>query len=433
MPNKEEDKIIVRSEEVNEVLTSSPRWILRWGISVVFILIIIGVGLCYFIRYPDILSSNITLTTLNPPAILVAKTNGKITSLLVHNNENVKQYQPIAVIENTADYKDVLTVYEQCIAINNQLKQSDSIPFIDKKEGLKLGELTPSYLLLLKSINDINLYKEVNSYNEQLKLLKKDLVNYNDLLVKYKKQQDINQEQLTLSETDYNRDKALYEQKVIAAREFEIKKKEYLAAQSSYEAIKITVSNAAIQINAIEKNKLQLQLDNYQHQTKLKEDLQQNLKSFISETDKWKQQYLIESPMEGKISFFEIWSINQNVKMGDALFSIVSLQEQQFLGKCLLPTENAGKLAIGQSVNIKLNDYPYNENGMLQGIVKNISNVPTNNAYIVDVDLKNGLITSYNKVLPYKEEMKGQADVITQNLTVMDRIFFNLRKLVQRK
>ena len=234
-------------------------------------------------------------------------------------------------------------------------------------------------------------------------------------------------------EIDYNRDKTLFENKVISAREFDTKKKEYLGALSSYESIKITTSNAYIQINSIEKNILQLQIQDYQEQAKLKNEFQQNLKSLISEISKWKQLYLIESPIDGKISFFNIWSVNQNIKSGDELFSVVPTQKQQFIGKCILPILNTGKLSIGQNVNIKLDNYPYNENGMLQGFVTNISTVPNKDTYAIDVDLKNGLVTSYNKTLSYKEQMKGKADIITKNISVMDRIFFNFKKLVDRK
>ena len=433
MPNKEEDNIILRSEEVNEILTSTPKWIFRWGISVIFLLIVIGVGLSYFIRYPDILTADITLTTLNPPVKLVAKINGKLTYLLVSNNNKVKSQQTIAVIENTANYKDVLYLDSTSTQLINQLKLMDSLPLLNVKSSLKVGELTPNYLLVLKSIKDLNLYQEINTYKRQTELLKRDLTNYNDLLAKYRKQEAINKEQLALFETDYNRDKSLFDGKVISAREFETKKKEYLGALNGNEQIKITVSNALIQINSIEKSILQLQIQDYQEQAKLKNDLQQNLKSLVSEIGKWKQSYLIESPMDGKISFFNVWAVNQNIKAGDELFSVISTQQQQFIGKCILPTINTGKLAVGQNVNIKLDNYPYNENGMLQGIVTNISEVSNKDMYAIDVNLKNGLVTSYHKTLLYKEEMKGKAEIITKNSSVMNRVYFNFRKLIERK
>lgn len=428
----EEKEIVIRTEEVNEILTSTPKWILRFGISVIFILILTGVALSYFIKYPDILTADITLTTLNPPINLVAKNNGKLTHLLVKNNTIIKANQTIAVIENTANYKDVLYLFDVGNNIVNQLKLSDTIPNITIKDSLKVGEITPNYLLVLKSIKDLNLYKTLNPSNRQITLLKKDLINYSELLTKYQQQESINKQQLTLTETDYNRDKTLFSNNVISAREFDNKKKEYLGALNSNEAVKITVSNALIQINSIEKNILQLQIQDYQEQAKLKNEFQQNLKSLISEITKWKQLYLIESPVDGKISFFNVWSVNQNIKSGDELFSVIPTQKQQFLGKCILPISNTGKLSIGQKVNIKLDNYPYNENGMLQGKVTSISEVPNKDTYAIDVELNNGLMTTYNKTLGYKEQMKGKADIITKNISVMNRIFFNFKKLIDK-
>jgi multidrug resistance efflux pump len=246
---EDEKEIIIRTEEVNEILTSTPKWILRWGISVIFILIVTGITLSYFIKYPDILTADITLTTLNPPVTLVSKNNGKLIHLLVKNNDIVKTNQTIAVIENTANYKDVLYLFECGNTLINQLKLSDTIPQVTVKDSLKVGELTPNYLLVLKSIKDLNIYRVINPFNKQITLLKKDLNSYSDLLTKYKQQESINKQQLTLSETDYGRDKTLFDSKAISAREFENKKKEYLSALSSNEQIKITISNDYIQIN----------------------------------------------------------------------------------------------------------------------------------------------------------------------------------------
>lgn len=429
----EEKEIIIRTEEVNEILTSAPKWLYRWGISVIFILIVISIGLSYFIKYPDVLTADIKLTTLNPPVTLLSKSNGKLTHLLVKNNEQLKVNQTIAVIENTANYNDVLYLDKMSNELLNNLKLVDSIPTITLKDSVKVGELTPYYLQFLKSIKDADLYKTINPYKRQISLLQKDLISYTDLLLKYRKQEGINKEQLTLAETDYNRDKTLYETKTISAREYDNKKKDYLNALNNSEQVKITVSNALIQINSIEKNILQLQIQDFQEQAKYKNDLLQNVKTLAAEITKWKQLYLIQSPTEGKISFFNVWAVNQNIKQGDELFSVIPTQKQEFIGKCILPILNTGKLQSGQKVNIKLDNYPSNEIGMLQGTVTNISEVPNKDTYAIDVTLNNGLITSYNKTLSYKEEMKGKADIITKNISVLDRVFFNFKKLVDKK
>lgn len=429
---KEEKEILLRTEEVNEILTATPKWILRWGISVIFILIATGIGLSYFIRYPDVLTAEITLTTLNPPVSLISKNGGKIIQLLVKNNETVQANQTLAVIENTGNYKDVIYLFDISNGLIDRIKSGDTISKIVIKDSLKVGELTPAYLSVLKSIKGIELYSDVNPYNRQITLLQKDLVNYKVLLQKYKRQEGIINEQLSLAETDLNRDKSLFADKAISARDMDNKKKEYLSALNNNESIKISTSNALIQINAIEKNILQLQIQDYQEHEKLKSEFRQNLNYLISEINKWKQQYLIESPVAGKVSFFNVWAVNKYTNAGDELFSIVPIQKQQFIGKCLLPTANSGKIEVGQKVNIMLDNYPYNENGILSGIVSGISMVPNKDKIALDVMLTSGLTTSYNKTLVYKEEMTGRANIITTNLSVMDRIFFNFRKLIDR-
>jgi multidrug efflux pump subunit AcrA (membrane-fusion protein) len=422
-----------QSEFVKDVLDKQPSWMIRFGLFLFFGIVLLIFTFLYLIKYPDVLTANITLTTLNPPVKLLSKSNGKLTHLLVKNNEQLKINQTIAVIENTANYIDVLYLEKASGELLNKLKLIDSIPSITFKDSVKVGELTPYFLQFLKSIKDANLYKEINPYKRQTTLLQKDLLSYTDLLTKYRKQESINKEQLNLVERDYNRDKTLYESSAISAREYDNKKKEYLNALNSNEQVKITVSNALIQINAIEKNILQLQIQDYQEQAKLKNELSQNLKNLISEITKWKQLYLIQSPTNGRISFFNIWVVNQNITQGDELFSVIPSQKQEFIGKCILPILNTGKLQVGQKVNIKLDNYQYSEMGMLQGTVTNISEVPNKDTYAIDVKLDNGLITSYKKTLYYKEEMKGTADIITKNISVMDRILFNFRKLVDKK
>ena len=210
MPSIEEKEIILRSEEVNEILTSTPKWILRWGILVVFILIIITIGLSYFIKYPDVLTADVTLTTLNPPITLVSKNNGKLTHLLVKDKQLVSQNEPIGIIENTADYKAVLSLLANCNQLNEQLKLNDTLNNVLIKDSLRTGEITPYYLQFLKSVKDLNLYESINPYTKQIALLKKDLGHYNSLLDNYKHQQKINDEQLKLAENDFNRDKKLF-------------------------------------------------------------------------------------------------------------------------------------------------------------------------------------------------------------------------------
>ncbi len=79
----------------------------------------------------------------------------------------------------------------------------------------------------------------------------------------------------------------------------------HLSAQNGNEGLKITISNSLIQINAIEKNMLNLQIQDYKEQSELRHALEKNLETLVDEIDKWKDHYLLESPVAVKNFFFQ--------------------------------------------------------------------------------------------------------------------------------
>ena len=99
-----------------------------------------------------------------------------------------------------------------------------------------------------------------------------------------------------------------------------------------------------------------------------------------------------------------------------------------------MPITRSGKVKVGQKVNIRFVNFPDNEYGITKGIVKNISMVPTKDAqgmnyYTVEIELPEGLTTNYNKELPYLPEMQAQADIVTENISLLERFFMPLRKI----
>ncbi len=426
-------EIELRTEDVNEILTAAPKWLYRWGISIIFLTIVLGIVLSYFIQYPDTLTAKATLTSLNPPVSLVARTNGKLTHLLINNNKPVEKGEILAVIENTANYRDILTVDSALDSLELRLKLSDSLPVFRFNDSIHTGDLTTSYLQFLKAYKDYQLFTEVNPQQREINLLNKELGNYNILFSKYEHQSRLYNEEFALIEKDYNRDLALYKDGAIAAREFETKKKEYIRAQSSKESQNIALTNTKITINNIEKNKIQLQIQYLEQVNRFKLELNQNLKNLQSGIETWKQNYLFISPVKGKVSFFNYWTENQNIKIGESIFSVVPEEKQVLIAKLTLPTQNSGKAKEGQTVNIKLDNYPYTENGIITGRVKSISLVPNNNTYSVDVELPNGLTTTYHKTLTYKNEMTGTGEIITENRSFLDRIFNKFKSILDTK
>lgn len=139
------------------------------------------------------------------------------------------------------------------------------------------------------------------------------------------------------------------------------------------------------------------------------------------------------------ISFTNYWSENQNIAPLEEIFAIIPIEQDEIIGKSLLPVARSGKVKKGQKVNISFQNLPENEFGIVRGVVENISLIPVeiNNpktgyreaSYIVDIRLPNGLKTSYGKILPFQPQMRAQADIITDNISLLERLFLPVKKM----
>jgi hypothetical protein len=121
------------------------------------------------------------------------------------------------------------------------------------------------------------------------------------------------------------------------------------------------------------------------------------------------------------------------VNQGDLVFTIIPSENADFIAKLKTPVQNSGKIKVGQKVNIKLESFPDTEFGTLQGKVKNISLIPdAEGFYYIDVSLPSILITSYNKEIEFKQEMRGVAEIVTEDLRLIERFFYQFKELVSR-
>ena len=100
--------IKLRSEEVQEILTAVPNWMIRWGNTAMLLLILGLLAISWLVSYPDVIPSQAVVTTMIPPEKEYANTAGKIDTILVIDGQIVTEDTPLAIIENSSNFKDVL-------------------------------------------------------------------------------------------------------------------------------------------------------------------------------------------------------------------------------------------------------------------------------------------------------------------------------------
>ena len=144
---------------------------------------------------------------------------------------------------------------------------------------------------------------------------------------------------------------------------------------------------------------------------------------------------LFVSPVDGTVSFTSYWQENQNVLSGEVVFTVLPVRDKNISGKLYIPLAGAGKVKIGQKVNVKLDSYPYMEYGMVVVSVKSISLLPAtlgkDRVYIVSVDFPDGLKTTYSQDLLFSEEMHGTGEIVTHDVSLLRRVFYPVKHMLK--
>ncbi|UCA60134.1 HlyD family secretion protein [Chryseobacterium rhizoplanae] len=424
--------IELRSESVQDILTQPPHWMIRWGNTIILGILGMILLMSWFIKYPEFIPAPIIVTSQNPPEKIEARTNSKIEKIFIKDHQEVKKDELLMVLQSTANYKDVLKLKKLVDSIApNQLQ---SFP-LQEASQFKLGELQGDYNNFAKAFQDEKLFIKLQPYAPENLAANQSISEYQNRIATLRQQKNLELAKYELTKKNYQRSQELFNQGVIAAVELENEKIKFLQAQQNIENLNISLSQMEEGISNLNKTKSGASINTekdkitYSSQTlQLFEQLRKSLKQ-------WEQSYLIISSTNGVASFQQFFGENQFVKSGEPILSILPNNKQALVGRLSITSVNSGKVSEGQKVLIKLDNYRFQEYGIVEGKVLHVSLTPTsddkgNYYYYVDIILPKGLKTSYNKNLPFDKELKGNAEIVTQDLRLIERFFYQIRKLL---
>ncbi len=314
------DDLNLRSDEVQEVLGSVPPWILRYGIAFLGVTFFILLLCCYFIKYPEVISTEVAITTMSPPIRVRAHQSGRIHYLLGQGRQIVSKGQVIGVMEDPASYEDVRTLKLLMEKCRSGLCRVDSVRQVLSSRSYSLGSMQMPYVHFLKAL----------AYDRKLETPEGQL--------------------------------------------------------------------AIIELWA----------------------------SLVD----WEDRYLLTAPINGIIDL-EDYSKEKVIEAGDIAFSVSSKDQGREHARAVLPVENSGKVKLGQRAILRLQSYPEEEFGTLEGYVRRISVSSKGDQYIVEIALPRGLVTTYGRRLSPERILVGTADIVTEELRLIERLLFPLRKLIK--
>ncbi len=424
------NKTELHSEEIQELMGFIPVAIVRWGLTVLFIIlggIIIG---SFFFKSPEIITAPMVLTTENPPVQLLSKSTGKIDRLFVQNGQKLDAGTLVALINNPTSYQDYLLLKEGLSARSDISSWDEQVLTDELPDQLTLGELQSYYSSFLKNRNSFRHYLKQNLIPQKIELLKRQIVKQKEYYQTQLRQKDIQLKDLCLSEKAFDRDSVLFIKQAISESEYEKARQTLLIKKAVYIGFDASLKNTESSILQMQQNSVELQMQHEKELAQFRLDLDETKQNMENLMHQWKEKYLVTSPIAGKITYTSVWSENQEVKAGELIGTVIPQGDLTIIAKAIIPTAGFGKVNVGQRVNIKLAGFPYMQFGMLKGRIRSVSLVPEAKGYVAEIELEEGMTSSYRENLKFIQQMDGTAEIVTKNLRLIYRFINPLRALL---
>ncbi|HEX2630742.1 MAG TPA: HlyD family efflux transporter periplasmic adaptor subunit, partial [Chitinophagaceae bacterium] len=293
--------------------------------------------------------------------------------------------------------------------------------------NLSLGEMQGTYYGLIKSIKELKLFETLEAQLKQLRVNSSRKSGMDKVKQNLEEQLKTLDDQLSIEKKDLDRNIQLNNEKILSDLDMEKKRIEYLNMKSRLESLKGTILNSDLQVELLKKENITLDVEKQDLYFKLTASVLQYYNALLYEIADWENKYVIISPIDGVINFYDLKGTDQYLSAEQKVFTITPVSKQTYYGIAKYPVANSGKIKVGQKCTIKLHNYPYTEFGFLNGTVSSISTAPREGFYSVKIDLPNQETTSFGKKLPGAADLVGTVSIIIEDMTLFDR-FFNIFK-----
>jgi multidrug efflux pump subunit AcrA (membrane-fusion protein) len=429
---EEHELIELRSDEVQEILGTPPSWIVRWGTTIIgLVLISLGV-LSYVIKYPDVVEGEAMISSSAPPTPIIARADGNISKLCINEKDFVKANQVLAVLQNTADYQSIISTGDMTLKI--QADNFDNLLSLKPDRTLQMGDIQAEYSNFIQSLESYqfsatNQYSEVNVSQTQSQIgrLKQDK-NLNLSKISNTKNR------IAIANNNFKNVKDLYENHSASLRDLESARELTYQLESELKSLESQTVAKNIEIGQLESRITEIRQGTTTNNTDKLLKLKESVNTLRASIDKWKQTYLITTPIDGQVSYTtRILKEQMFVKAGEEVVVIVPKADvkNKIVGRAVISSFGSGKIKPGQKVMFHLKGFPYQEFGAIQGKVSILSIVPKEDKYLVQIDI-DSLKTTAHKVIPEAQEHPATALIITEEKRFLERIFEKITGLFKR-
>ena len=423
---------------ITDLIENAPGWLLRSGTTTLFVVVLLFTALTAFIRYPDKVPGQGIITTEIPPIALLTLEEGRIAELFVHNNDTVHAYDPLLLIANDASRAEV-TVMKHLLGQIEAACNQPSCAAIVLPELDKLGMMQNNYAQLKQQHETLRLLaSEAEVLALESSARAREVQRIDELNQSLKREQAIFEQELALKEKARQRQEGLHAQAAISAQEYEQQQGQYLQFARQYEGMESGIVRNNIRTLQLETEGLRKGVEYRTKTAAALADIQATAALLRAQLHVWEQRYMVKAEAAGIVAFASAIEPNVFMPAGSLVGHIIPARPGRMVAKISVPVQRSGSLAKGQTMLLKAPAYPYKEHGILSTRIEDISPIamPGDNGeqyYELRGHLPDTLISSYGQPLAYRPNMQVQAEIVSENKSLFQRIFSQFFNLLQNQ
>lgn len=430
MEPQNKDDINIRSEEILEILSTPPRWLVRWGTLAAFVALVLLGWVGYWVKYPDMVAAEVVVSSAEPVQRLNPKEDVYIEHLLLQSEDTVHAGEAIVVFRSQANFAHVFDLSDKLLVVGTQTENDSVLLAVPIDKTWLLGELQEYMYDFTEKQRQYQLQRSGQLDNLDGRELRSRISTEQAEIRALKREQDRLRAQLQLAKENTIREQNLASQSKSQQSQVRRLRAEELALEGQLQTLEADIKGKESEIRIISRG-----LEGYRGGSKdsrleFSKALQASYRTLLDNTEKWISRYTLTSPVNGVVMFDK--SLREGYYWqhggGRDLAVISPLQTNEIVGRGGLKANGSGKVAVDQEVIVKFENYPFHEFGAVTAKVSWKGKVPTLEGKIpFEIKFPSPLVTSSNYTLELTPEMKGQAEIITAKKSLLVWIFERLR------
>lgn len=415
------------SAEVREFMGRPPHWLLQSGTTMLAAVLTALLILSVVIKYPDTITARLSVTGTQPVVEIVARQSGYLESLRVREKQRVQKGEVLAVIQSPAKSATALALIEKLQRLAPEVagEGTDFPVTFQPEEGI--GKLQDSYAEFLGAFSELKSVIDDDYAAKAGALLRQQLDGKHAQIATLRSQQENSRRELDLAREKYERMKVLHGRDSISTSQLQEQEMAVLAQMRADGTAQKLRTDGEIEAARLEKEMRDLEHERREALRLGRERLRVSLNKLRGELDVWEADFVLRAPADGVVAFYDFWSDQQFVTAGRQVFLIVP-ETTKLVGRMPVKQGGTGKIKPGQIVRIRFDDFPYKEFGIVTGRVQSISMVAREGANLVLTDIPYPMTTNFKKRIQFKQDMTGEASVVTEDIRLLGRVLYEIRR-----